>query len=527
MTDKFNPQFTPDTIDEQIDLATQKDEQNAHSTDRTIQALQQHYASSQDYSQSLERVWNRFSSQRPPLETVVQDVYSRQPAVTRGRLDRRGSQGRVEYSSMLLRRSGIVAAAVFLVFIVGGMLALPQLLHYNNQAALQTKNVTTTPTFSVIIGEQSIYSAIPADGGIVYLYTGISFIRAGQSQTLSQAQQFKLHSGKLVEVNSQKGGAKIWSYKGDLISTPLLFEGVLYVPGQAGLDALRASDHTVLWHQNISVFTPLAAINGTLYGFDQNASLEALNSSNGRLLWQSKCKFVFGIENGIVYATENSGYMNALRASDGTMLWRTQLVDNNVYVENGVVLLSTSSYGIRALNCKTGALLWSNEHINNIFASQNSIVYAVEGGSKNIIALRVNDGHILWRSQPVILHAIQLTSDSMYISDVQNNVSHLLVLDPNTGKIIWQAKTPGVMKLFEDGILYLDRPDRGDPTTFLALKASDGSLLWRRNDIDHLYNAFLQARDGVVYIMLTDNKTIVALKASDGTILARYKADAL
>lgn len=85
----------------------------------------------------------------------------------------------------------------------------------------------------------------------------------------------------------------------------------------------------------------------------------------------------------------------------------------------------------------------------------------------------------------------------------------------------------GHVKLLKDGVLYLENVTQGDHGTFLALRASDGGLLWQRNDINFAPDAPLQVQNGIVYIMLTDGKTVVALNASYGATLARYSADAL
>jgi outer membrane protein assembly factor BamB len=103
----------------------------------------------------------------------------------------------------------------------------------------------------------------------------------------------------------------------------------------------------------------------------------------------------------------------------------------------------------------------------------------------------------------------------------------MLALHLNNGQLLWRTKVSGHIKRLRDGVLYVEITAQGDHGTFLAFKAKDGSLLWQRNDIDFAPDAPLQAQNGVVYVMLTDNKTIMALNANDGTTLARYSADAL
>lgn len=526
MADKFNSQFTPDTIDEQIDqhLASQSGEQSTTLADRTIKTLQQHYISMQDHSQSLERVWSRFTDQRSSLETIQQGTDSRQSDIARDLSNKQSRYVPLKISSAYrpLRRSGLIAAVIFLALTVGGMVALPQLLYRSNQSTLQTNSGAATPTALAIVREESISNVLPADGGNAYLYKGINLIKLGQAQALFSPLQFKAHSGKLVEVNSQKGGARIWSYTGDLLSSPLLTNDVLYVPSQTGLDALRASDHTLLWHQNL-LLIPYQVSNGMLYAFGQNAGLEALRASDGALLWRSQYKLGW-IDNNIVYATESFDYINALRPSDGMLLWRSQLVDSDVYIENGAVFLHTASHGIRALNGKTGALLWSNEHISNVFGVQNGVVYGL--AKDGVVALRADNGQALWRYEAATIDGIFVDKDIVYIDAAQNG-AHPFALHPGDGKLLWQSKTSGQMRLLQDGVLYLDRAGQGDPAAFLALKASDGSLLWQRDDVDHFYSSPPQNQNGIVYVMLIDNKTILALKASNGATLARYSTDTL
>ncbi|GAC1634964.1 MAG: hypothetical protein NVS4B9_27800 [Ktedonobacteraceae bacterium] len=345
MVDPFNTKFTPGTIDDQIDqhLSAQdhehdgtlsRSDHSGPSATRIVKTLQEHYVSAQDHGQALERVWERFSAQRAPLETVLRGASDTRISSVKQRVRAPGNpvRLRIPISDVPLRRSGLLAV-VCLVLIVGSMAVLPRLIHHSNPALSGTSNITPTATTATIIGEQPAYGVLPG-AGTAYLYKGISPIRAGQSQIIYSPVQFKAHTGKLVEVNTQGGGAKIWSYKGDLFSIPILVDDVLYVPGQGGLDVMRAGDHTLLWHQSI-LLTPYMVSNGTLYAFGQDGGLEALRVSDGVLLWHSQYKFAW-IDNNIVYAIEGFDYINALRANDGRLLWRTRLVDSSVSVGGGV-----------------------------------------------------------------------------------------------------------------------------------------------------------------------------------------------
>lgn len=136
----------------------------------------------------------------------------------------------------------------------------------------------------------------------------------------------------------------------------------------------------------------------------------------------------------------------ALRVSDGTVLWHYKGNNTNgwpqsMMVVGGVVYAATaisSSEGyIYALQGSTGALLWNYAAGSQVYSMtvDNGVIYTgVNGGL--LVALRANNGSVLWRYQsdgsnfstPIV------DNDSVY-TGADNGITY--ALQAVTGVLRW------------------------------------------------------------------------------------------
>jgi outer membrane protein assembly factor BamB len=209
-------------------------------------------------------------------------------------------------------------------------------------------------------------------------------------------------------------GNKLWStnlgYDGG--RSPWYFNGALYLPNQAYLDVVNASNGTLNWRKYIFPRNP-TVVNGIVYveGFDSTG------------------------EQPLVYAFD---------AATGNTLWTYNLVEDSPgssAVANGLVFVSVSNQPIRALNAATGQLVWTSVNMYSVSSAMeisNNILYVTSGAL--ICALDCSSGNLLW-SAP-----LDPQSDGQGSPTVANAVVYVgswgggvYAFNASTGQPIWKS----------------------------------------------------------------------------------------
>ena len=239
---------------------------------------------------------------------------------------------------------------------------------------------------------------------------------------------------------------------------------ILVLAGADGVvSALRASDHTILWQQQIGKEISILT------------------------MWQQ-----------IVYVVPFiSGHMDiyALNARNGAVIWHHPLTNEvnlpqGLAVDDGLVILS-DAYGIYALDARTGREVQhypgypratSGEWVITV---HNGIIYAADTDKDNqtsLVAFRARDKKLLWRHEfpsNVAPEAVSIANNIVYVH-AGASPSYLAALSNENGSALWLRKLSlsGVtLSLFTaegDTIyFYIDH-------YFCAYRAHDGTLIYCR-----------------------------------------------
>jgi outer membrane protein assembly factor BamB len=308
------------------------------------------------------------------------------------------------------------------------------------------------------------------------------------------------------------------------------------------VSAVRASDGTTLWHtqwNNESSNTQPVVVDGVVYVATAHFSSQLADA----------------------------GVVHALRASDGSTLWSYRVEHTtrgapSVYIANGVAFVGAPGYqAIFALRASDGLLLWkyqvAMEYIALPQAVANGIVYAgsydFRSSRGNAYAFRVSDGTMLWKYQMNLEvkgwpQSAVVDSGVVYIAspisynrftagydptkDVQNTNSTVYALRASDGSLLWKYeidKDSSFLNLkMIDGVLYATSGSQKNSNGIIyALQRGNGALLWKYQvHIDYTYyDGQVEAiiTGGVVYIASQGDPTILyALKAKDGSLLWQY-----
>jgi outer membrane protein assembly factor BamB len=467
-----NELFTANEVDEQVDsyLTIGDTSTGATPASQTIKALQRHYAPDRDYSQSLDRVWGRFVQQRDSLQATSQKTTDSQQ---RAKIKRPGMKlmpGLFRHESPIARRLSLIAAAVFVVLLVGSMLAL-----------FQQRSSTGRPAPGD--NQSRIYATV---GTTIYCLDSTTY------KTLwyfSMPQVFK--------PNTVQG-----------LSSAQVVNGIFYVLGPNGdnyyLYALNTSDGSVRWRFKVDSMvdnvnepsTHYLVANGAVYldqgspAYDYNL-ITAFDASSGKQLWQHRYErapassqkptgpnlhFITSVRlqavtSDMLYATnefyQGTGIASwtryAISTRDGSIIWQystqisespmeLQADDSGIYI---TAILNHSNDHLYAYDAKQGTEKWvfslgRNNRLSNLRVL-NGVIYLTAfqvdpkthlvSPNATVYALRAKDGSELWHYSFPGNADFPLTvrDKTVYIVSSQNNKSErdIIAIDATTGKTRW------------------------------------------------------------------------------------------
>ncbi|HEY1348919.1 MAG TPA: PQQ-binding-like beta-propeller repeat protein [Ktedonobacteraceae bacterium] len=257
-------------------------------------------------------------------------------------------------------------------------------------------------------------------------------------------------------------GSEIFQYVGDG-GVPQIGQGIVYLSlgfhaiGETDgtLQALRATDGRLLWHQTLrsnANWAPVE-IEGTVYAGSPDGAILAFAGTDGRRIWTYRAdQPVIGAptgQQGRLYTLLQDGSLVAIQAADGGQRWRTRIAP----------FARFASYTPRL----SGERLFLSR-----FTSRGSLIYSVQ----------TSDGSIRWFhdvGSDDALHAPVLLSDIVYLLQNDGSLDAWRVSD---GAHLWRYSTPTnpIQEIHnQQGLLYL--------LTFynslVTLQSSDGRLLWR------------------------------------------------
>ncbi len=345
------------------------------------------------------------------------------------------------------------------------------------------------------------------------------------------------HSGYSAST-SPSTNKTLWTQQtgGAVFSSPSVSEGVVYVSsGDGNLYALDATYGSQLWRSQIGCFNTLsspAIANGVLYVGSDGGNIFALNQTTGVEIWTYS---ITGqrvdyssptVSDGIIYIGSYSytyndnyttinydGYLNALNASDGRLVWQDHIgaVVSSQAVVNGVVYAGSMSGNasrgsVFALNAANGAQIWSvqTEAVVSSPAVVNNVVY-IASINGTVYALNSLTGNKVWNYQTneQIMGSPAISSGVVYIDGLSNNDHALFALDAYTGNQLWTSPVGAAFSspTVADGVVFVGSTDGA----VYAVNDSTGSTVWSYHSSSHAYvYSSPCVVEGVVYIGSAD-----------------------
>ena len=415
----------------------------------------------------------------------------------------------------------------------------------------------TMPSNIVVRGPERVESIVTSgenayvgsDNGSIYAFSAASCTPLWQHHLASQgAAVYAVADGVVYVSNtneqspvyalSAETGKVLWQFSlpGALGFRVLVQDGVVFTDGESAghlhtLTALRASDGRVLWQDAPSPPLQLPELLGT------GAGVVYIRQAVGNFP---------GLPEGLTSST-----VLALDAGSGHVLWTATLVASDGAAASppvetsGVLCVQTSRGAVYGLQASTGIQLWHiagpgqqipvNGSPYGIVAPvvANGLVYTT--GLEGVTAYRVTDGSVVWHYQSWIQGLMPsvpaLVSGVIYISTGVGDQGAVIALRESDGTVLWKrqdADTPDFGPLLVDAGLLINNGNTGP---VYALKMSDGNQAWRSPYMpeDVWYTSFgapealgIGARGSGVLFIGSGDGVVHALQASDGRQLWQY-----
>ncbi|HEY7417163.1 MAG TPA: PQQ-binding-like beta-propeller repeat protein [Ktedonobacteraceae bacterium] len=471
---KHDEGFTPENVEEQIDLFTFSQHEGSSPSAQVVQQLHEHY---EEDKRSAERIWKCVAQYAVEHDIELQqdagqpepshEVFEEKPPLVKS-----GSLPNKRKSRSWL---ALIAATLCVVVLVGSLSLVLQTVRSNH------------------IGHQGSTQLSPGETS-----HGLYFFGKGVAEKLD----FQTHKPVWQTPISSKSPANfsVWFSAGGMAYLSL---------GTGQLYALDANNGHIRWIKQGLNVGQLYMDDGLLYirngSLSPSETLYALDPANGQTKASYKAPAAGWnapiVVNGILYyasASTSTGELFAIRLSDQTQLWHQQLaphqiVMNGFQVKNGIVYANVMTLQTAGATGTTGI----------------------------IIAFDARTGTKKWETiaMPVGVRTSEITNTTIYSA----SIGDLDAFNALTGQHLWHQKTDTTQLLFDADTLYIAYLTNPPAGGVAALKPEDGSHLWEKSLYGQEVGSPLGVQNGVIYTLSNNgqgqNRAIDAFKTDDGSHL--------
>ncbi|WED44377.1 outer membrane protein assembly factor BamB [Legionella cardiaca] len=275
-----------------------------------------------------------------------------------------------------------------------------------------------------------------------------------------------------------------------------------------------------------------------IYTADANGLVQAVDKSNGKLLWSKKLAngIVSGpsVSAGVVALGTDSSNVILLKQVDGSELWRAKVsseVLSKPIISNSKVIAKTIDGNLYALDLVSGKQLWISEHGAPsliLKASSSPVVLAnklvlVGYSDGKMDAVDLETGRLVWQRSIAyasgasdVERLVDIDADPIvrgdvaYLASYQGYVGALSLVD---GQFIWRKPASVYKNMAIDGntLYFTDSED-----VVWAINRQNGQVNWKQ--------VALKAR-GLTEPVVMGNRIIVGDKTGLLHVLAKSSGD--
>lgn len=307
----------------------------------------------------------------------------------------------------------------------------------------------------------------------------------------------------------------------------------VYLLGETGVSAYRASDGKARWHFTLPLpqeRTTMMTVQGQTVVVGTDTALFALDAVTGTLRWTAQAgpQIQSMRTLGTTLYVGSMAWVSAFALTDGSMLWREQIRGGDtsrLVLAGGTLYVGGSlSSTLIALDVKSGVLRWSVQ----LPSAEGAASLVPQGGMlfvqtrHRLEALDASSGHRLWQLVAAA-QAFQVEDGvvSLIFRDPPSSstapaLSGLRALRASDGHLLWQEVTPvsvdGEVDVLTPEVIY--RATSADQANLSAWSTQDGQPLWQVTT-QPIISLFQEP--GGLYA--SSGGAVAAFRAADGTRL--------
>ncbi len=272
----------------------------------------------------------------------------------------------------------------------------------------------------------------------------------------------------------------------------------VYLLGETGVSAYRASDGKARWHFTLPLpqeRTTMMTVQGQTVVVGTDTALFALDAVTGTLRWTAQAgpQIQSMQALGTTLYVGSLAWVSAFALADGSTLWKEQVAGGDtshlVLAEGTLYVGGSLSSTLIALDVKRGALRWSVQ----LPSAEGASSLVPQGGMlfvqtrHRLEALDASSGHLLWQLVTAV-QAFQVDDGvvSLIFRDPPPGstapaLSGLRALRASDGYLLWQEVTPvsvdGEVDVLTPEVIY--RATSADQANLSAWSTHDGQPLWQ------------------------------------------------
>ncbi len=380
------------------------------------------------------------------------------------------------------------------------------------------------------------YNIIELKNDSIYLYQK-RLDQAAPKLFTTQKQGFspellnrKSHPLKITPKTYAEAGAVLFKDLQPAVYAPVLVQGgAAYVGHSNGV--LYAFDTTTgaeRWNHNMGDILCAKPVwhDGKVIYVSPTGRFTALDAATGKVVWTLQAKgAVTGdpvVVGDMLYCSFGVGLFAKINAADGDVVWTTRSGSMQMQcvpaVANGKVVVSTWENDIRCYDDKNGKQLWRWFSGDSKFDFAPGLIFPQIIGEKvfasinyKIVVLDLEKGKLIWSDEMSRYRkSMGMSSDGKNIFIQKPNADILAVrADTNFLSLNWTAKSSKTKKdrnptaiEVVNGVVYKGTMEG----TVIAIRESDGALLWDHKFSDADINNVCGDEQGNIWVMCLDGK---------------------
>lgn len=246
----------------------------------------------------------------------------------------------------------------------------------------------------------------------------------------------------------------------------------------------------------------------------RSGNIVALNTKDGKLLWENKTQGLGGVKGGSVifdnqvYIGSNDRCMRAFNLETGQLIWEfisDDFIEITPIVDQDYVLFGTSSGTFYCLQRVGGKLIWSYKQPNTKFIIAPAIWsnLVITGNNRGeLSALQLTDGQVAWKHKldDMICTDLIVGDKSLYFGTA---LGMIYCWDIEQNQIVWKNKLAGRIGshvTIVQRFIYVGTTNG----YFYCLSRQDGRELWKYKIDNPIYSA-PSPLDDMICVATMDN----------------------